>query len=904
VCASGCTYAELQSAIDAARPGDTILLRAGETFVGNVILPVKPSSSLWITIRSDAADSQLPGETVRLIPAGKPGANVARASLARIVGSGGPLKSTAVVKTEPGANHYRIMFVEIDGTANVGYETLVEIGHDTTAPEVSHIVFDRVYVHGHPEKGQKRGIALNGAHIDVLNSYVSEIMAVNADSQALAAYHGAGPFRIINNQLEATGENILFGGVDPAVHNLVPSNIQVRRNTITKPLAWRNPVLSAPGWATGWDSGSGGSLSAGAHYFKVVALMETGPVLAHSLASTEVEVWVNGSRSAALTWSAVPGANRYRIYRGTSRGGQSRYLDTPSDSTSYNYSGANEDWGAPESTATYWTIKNLIELKNAQDVTFDGNIIENIWAAGQFGYAIVLTPRNQSGSAPWVRVRDITFTNNIIRHAAGAMQIAGYDNNAASLQTQRIMIRNNLFYDVDPSAWGDYSKTFLIGDAPASITIDHNTIIHNASAVVYAYGAGQISSFVFTNNVTQHRDYGIMASGGRPGNYSIDMYFPSPAIRDNVFLGGRASDYPSPNTFVTQSQWDESFFDAASNDYRLRPGSPFYSAGAGGTVPGADLAQVAAAHASSSASAPVVPEPTPAPVAPVVPEPAPVVPQPAPVVPEPAPAQVVPEPATVYEIVARHSGKCVDVAAKSVHDGGQVLQWSCHGGANQQWRIEAAGDGYSRLIAQHSGKCLDVDGWSVADGVQLQQWACHGGENQQWALQPLGDGYVSLVGRYSGLAVDVNGASGADGAPIIQYSPHGGANQQWVLRPVGGASPQAPPVNTAAAADAVRFLAQPRSGPTPALIAHVGDVGFTRFLDEPFNAAPAGYPTLPLHPTRDAAACPANSACRRENYTLTAPGRAGTRGVARRGIMRPSLQLSFGRVLLYSEATP
>ncbi|MDQ3418965.1 MAG: hypothetical protein M3541_09310, partial [Acidobacteriota bacterium] len=444
VCASGCQFSDLQQAIDAAAPGDTILLRAGETFIGNVILPSKPASSAWITIRSDAADSQLPADGVRLIPGGKPGANTSRSLLARLVGSGGALKSTPVVMTAPGAHHYRLMFLEIDGTGNIGYETLISLGQDNALTTATDIVIDRVYAHGHPEKGQKRGIALNGVRMDVLNSYISEIMAVNADSQALAGYNGAGPFRIINNHLEATGENILFGGVDPSIYNLVPTGIEVRRNTITKPLSWRNPIVARPSSLSGWDAGSGGSLSAGTHYFKVVALMETGPVVAHSLASDEAAVSVSGSRSAALTWSGVAGATRYRIYRGTGSGGQSRYLETSSPATSYTYSGAGEEWGAPETNATMWTVKNLIELKNAQDVVFDGNIIENIWAAGQFGYAIVLTPRNQSGSAPWVRVRDVSFTNNIIRHAAGAMQIVGYDDNWPSLQTKRITVRNNL----------------------------------------------------------------------------------------------------------------------------------------------------------------------------------------------------------------------------------------------------------------------------------------------------------------------------------------------------------------------------------------------------------------------------------------------------------------------------
>ncbi len=55
VCANGCTYQDLQSALNAAQPGDVILLRAGETFVGNFSLPAKNSaSSAYITIRSDA----------------------------------------------------------------------------------------------------------------------------------------------------------------------------------------------------------------------------------------------------------------------------------------------------------------------------------------------------------------------------------------------------------------------------------------------------------------------------------------------------------------------------------------------------------------------------------------------------------------------------------------------------------------------------------------------------------------------------------------------------------------------------------------------------------------------------------------------------------------------------------
>ena len=78
----------------------------------------------------------------------------------------------------------------------------------------------------------------------MLNSFISDIKAVNADSQAIVGYNGEGPFTIENNYLEAAGENVMFGGSDPAVTNLVPSDIVLRRNHLYKPLEWRNAILA------------------------------------------------------------------------------------------------------------------------------------------------------------------------------------------------------------------------------------------------------------------------------------------------------------------------------------------------------------------------------------------------------------------------------------------------------------------------------------------------------------------------------------------------------------------------------------------------------------------------------------------------------------------------------------
>jgi uncharacterized protein (DUF1800 family) len=214
-----------------------------------------------------------------------------------------------------------------------------------------------------------------------------------------------------------------------------------------------------------------------------------------------------------------------------------------------------------------------------------------------------------------------------------------------------------------------------------------------------------------------------------------------------------------------------------------------------------------------------------------------------------------------YELVARHSGKCLDVSGVSMDDGAPVIQWTCNGGLNQRWTLQPAADGYYNVVAGHSGKMLDVSGVSVDDGARVIQWPSNGGQNQQWLPQAVGGGYYTLTVRHSGKVLDISGVSTDDGAPAIQWTPNGGANQQWLLHSVSTGGPSA--------ADATRFLEQSTWGPTPALVQHVQNVGFERFLEEQFDAPASSYPTLPLFPTtRDTTTCPNGSTCQRDNYTM------------------------------------
>jgi uncharacterized protein (DUF1800 family) len=215
-----------------------------------------------------------------------------------------------------------------------------------------------------------------------------------------------------------------------------------------------------------------------------------------------------------------------------------------------------------------------------------------------------------------------------------------------------------------------------------------------------------------------------------------------------------------------------------------------------------------------------------------------------------------------YELVARHSGKCLDVSGISLDDRAPVQQWTCHGGPNQQWTLQPTDSGYYLLIAAHSGKALDVDNLSLADGADVIQYTIHRGPNQQWLVEPVGNGYYILTARHSGKALDVRGISVEDGAPVQQWALLRGTNQQWLFR----AHTSTPPTTTA---DAVRLLEQATWGPTPALIQHVKAVGAEKFIEEQLDLPASSYPTLPLYPsTRDTTSCPNNSTCQRDNYTM------------------------------------
>jgi hypothetical protein len=255
--------AELGAAIEKAACGDTIRLQAGTEFAGNFKFPAKPCDDAhWIVLRTSAADADLPPEGTRITPCyagvgslpGRPRypcpspANL----MARIVfdkNGSGPINFL------DGANHYRFVGLEI--TRGSPGSSIFNLTSFASQGAGDHLVFDRVWMHGTAQDETTRGIALGGSRdVAVVDSYFSDFHCIAVtgacvDAQAIAGglgSHETGPYKIVNNFLEASGESVMFGG---GAATTTPADIEIRHNHMFKPVTWRQGAEGFVGGASG-----------------------------------------------------------------------------------------------------------------------------------------------------------------------------------------------------------------------------------------------------------------------------------------------------------------------------------------------------------------------------------------------------------------------------------------------------------------------------------------------------------------------------------------------------------------------------------------------------------------------------------------------------------------------------
>ena len=532
---------DLQAALDHASCGDTLRLEAGATFTGVFRLPKKScDDSHWIIIRTSAPDSELPPQGTRLTPcyagvASLPGRPDFRCTsprnvLAKISYSG--RGSSGPIFLQAGANHYRLIGLEITrAVPDARVQNLISPEGHTPA---DHLVFDRMWLHGTAQDETTRGIYVAGtAYVSIVDSYFSDFHCVAVtgscvDAQAIAGGGGdlgGGPYKIVNNFLEASGESVIFGG-GPAT--TTPTDIEIRHNHMYKPLTWKP---DQPGFVGGTS-------------------------------------------------------------------------------------------GRP------FIVKNLFELKNAQRVLFEGNILENTWGGfSQKGFAIVLTPKNQSPNVcPLCRVTDVTLRYNRVSHMGGGMEIANVlsDTKGASTAGERISIHDMVFDDIDGAAYQGFGMFAVISSVTPKlrdVLLEHITafpprVLFGVGGTV---GEQKILNFVFRNNIVSAGELQLRTTGGGPTNCAsrqpqpealLNSCFQDIQFTHNVVVGSTGA-WPKENFFPGNFSdvGFVNFKNGNGGDYHLctapkqpascKGASKYAKAGTDGKAPGADIDAIDAATAGA-----------------------------------------------------------------------------------------------------------------------------------------------------------------------------------------------------------------------------------------------------------------------------------------------------------------
>src|SRR5579872_293252 len=417
---------DLQSALNAANCGDTIVLTAGSVFSGSFTFPVKPCDAAhWIVVKSGGS---LPAAGNRINPAyagvlslpGRPSfTGPGTQQMAKIITS----NLSAPVKLD-GANYYWLMGLEITRSVGTGF-----VGSLVSATGASNVVLDRDWIHGSAKDETAVAVGFVGANnVALINSYSNDLHCVAVTGTCVESHVVVGGLgsaasagiKVYNNFLESGAGSVFFGGGKATA---TPTDITVQKNHFFKPMMWRQ---GQPGF--------------------------------------------------------VGGTN-----------------------------------GNP------FVVKNHFELKNAQRVLLEDNVLENVWpGGGQSGYSILLTPKNQSGKCPICQVTDVTVRFNEVKHTGGGFELGNgaSDSGAVPLDGERFSVHDNEFDDIE-NALGS-GIWAVIGDGPTAgipplkhVYIEHNTA-YPSQMTLNLGGATppNMSDFTFENNLIQEGAYDVGSQGG------------------------------------------------------------------------------------------------------------------------------------------------------------------------------------------------------------------------------------------------------------------------------------------------------------------------------------------------------------------------------------------------------
>lgn len=276
--------------------------------------------------------------------------------------------------------------------------------------------------------------------------------------------------------------------------------------------------------------------------------------------------------------------------------------------------------GQPGYIGVNFIVKNHFELKNAQRVLVEGNIMENTWGGfSQSGFSVLLTPKNQTNGTgnlcPLCLVTDVTVRYNSISHAGAGMQVANglSSTGGAPLDGERYSIHDVTMDDIDGTKYVGNGVLFQIsmGDGtPLLQNISINHITGFSPSELENVGDDTtvnplMNNITFTNSIANAGTYPVWSTGGTTNCAFHDVplttftaCFANSSFTANAVIATPpnypSSSWPSGNFFPLNAAAVQfvNYNNGNGGDYHLAATSPYKNAGTDGKDLGADVSMI------------------------------------------------------------------------------------------------------------------------------------------------------------------------------------------------------------------------------------------------------------------------------------------------------------------------
>jgi hypothetical protein len=256
----------------------------------------------------------------------------------------------------------------------------------------------------------------------------------------------------------------------------------------------------------------------------------------------------------------------------------------------------NRLWHDPSWEGTF-NVKYNVEIKQGDNFIYDGNIIEYAWGNPAGAGDLIQLQMYREGAGFGV-TEDIQITNSLVRHGG-----FGINSGAVDGPLTRIIVRNNVFDDINGSTWSPGNGVGIgvnLSGAP-SFQLIHNTFLVTGNGG-FKMNGNQSTSTVFKDNIFTFTDNAIRDDdSGTYGTSGLNNGLGSYTYANNLIAGDlfgqtypASTINPSSNTAINFTNYNS----GNGGNYVLLSSSPGYQAGSDGADVGANVGVVNSATAT------------------------------------------------------------------------------------------------------------------------------------------------------------------------------------------------------------------------------------------------------------------------------------------------------------------